>query len=160
LNGARSNCLVTAFRLIEWLELDSEGVENTIWADKRGICAQRGLKPPVRDLRVLDPAFISPGSGYLIARDKCIIFALEHVRMIITKDRVLIPMKHSVDVSQRDDFGDVGFLSQRKCSKALHEELVQQLKRHTKLYSCSGAYMEEGGAHLLLLLCDPSVVNR
>ena len=94
---------------------------------------------------MLDPAFISPGSGYLLARDKCIIIALEHVRMIIMKDRVLLPMKHSADISARDHSGDIGYLQQRPCSKGLHQQLVQLLKRQTKLYATTGGSMEEGG---------------
>lgn len=60
-------------------------------ADKRNLCQQMGLRLPVRDLRVLDPAFTTQGSGCVLVRERCIVVALEHVRIIIMKDRVLVP---------------------------------------------------------------------
>ena len=60
-------------------------------SDKRNLCQELGLRLPVRDLRVLDPAFTTQGSGCVLVRERCIVVALEHVRIIIMKDRVLVP---------------------------------------------------------------------
>eukprot|EP00892_Ulva_mutabilis_P010338 jgi/Ulvmu1/7677/UM038_0108.1 len=78
-------------RRLTWIQLDSSGARSVLHYDKRNLCQQMGLRLPVRDLRVLDPAFTTQGSGCVLVREKCIVVALEHVRIIVMKDRVLVP---------------------------------------------------------------------
>lgn len=78
-------------RRLTWIQLDSSGCRSILHWDKRNLCQQLGLRLPVRDLRVLDPAFTSQGSGCVLVRERCIVVALEHVRIIVMKDRVLVP---------------------------------------------------------------------
>jgi multidrug resistance efflux pump len=54
---------------------------------RRGLCAETGLA--LRDLRVVDPSFRGQLQSVLVRRG-AIVVALEHVKAIITADRVLL----------------------------------------------------------------------
>ena len=54
---------------------------------------RKGLRLPVSDLRVLDPAYTSPRRGCILARDKCIVICLEHVRAVVMRDCALVPLE-------------------------------------------------------------------
>jgi hypothetical protein len=68
--------------------------------DKRTLCQRKGLRLPVSDLRVLDPAFASHRRGCVLARDKCIVVCLEHVRIIVMRDCVIVPLDPGAVVSE------------------------------------------------------------
>lgn len=87
-------------------------------SDKRNLCQQMGLRLPVRDLRVLDPAFTTQGSGCVLIRERCIVLALEHVRIIVMKDRVLVPKGEAFSPHEAN--------------------LMKALERHTQEYSRTG----------------------
>ena len=54
---------------------------------RRGLCAETGLA--LRDLRVVDPSFRGQLPAVLVRRG-AIVVALQHVKAIITADRVLL----------------------------------------------------------------------
>ena len=49
------------------------------------------LGVPIRDMRLLDPNLLTSETGKLLVRDNAIVFSIEHVRLIITADAVIIP---------------------------------------------------------------------
>ena len=70
--------------------LDDEGRRSYLHADKRAIIHTIGLNIPIRDMRLLD--FNLGGSdSTILVRDNAIIISMEHVRFIVTADRVMIP---------------------------------------------------------------------
>ena len=48
---------------------------------------------PIRDMRLLDPNLLTSETGKILVRDNAIVFSMEHVRLIITADEVIIPME-------------------------------------------------------------------
>ena len=60
-------------------------------ADKRALIAGLSLGIPIRDMRLLDFNLLTSETGKLFVRDNAILFSIEHVRLIITVDKVLIP---------------------------------------------------------------------
>ena len=49
------------------------------------------LGVPIRDMRLLDPNLLTSETGKILVRDNAIVFSVEHVRLIITADCVIIP---------------------------------------------------------------------
>ena len=49
------------------------------------------LGVPIRDMRLLDPNLLTSETGKILVRDNAIVFSVEHVRLIITADSVIIP---------------------------------------------------------------------
>ncbi len=49
------------------------------------------LGVPIRDMRLLDPNLLTSETGKILVRDNAIVFSVEHVRLIITADFVIIP---------------------------------------------------------------------
>ena len=49
------------------------------------------LGVPIRDMRLLDPNLLTSETGKVLVRDNAIVFSVEHVRLIITADSVIIP---------------------------------------------------------------------
>ena len=48
---------------------------------------------PIRDMRLLDPNLLTSETGKILVRDNAIVFSMEHVRLIITAEEVIIPME-------------------------------------------------------------------
>ena len=46
---------------------------------------------PIRDMRLLDPNLLTSESGKILVRDNAIVFAMEHIRLIISANTVIIP---------------------------------------------------------------------
>ncbi len=46
---------------------------------------------PIRDMRLLDPNLLTSETGKILVRDNVIVVSIEHVRLIITADCVIIP---------------------------------------------------------------------
>lgn len=46
---------------------------------------------PIRDMRLLDPNLLTSESGKILVRDNAIVFAMEHIRLIISATTVIIP---------------------------------------------------------------------
>ena len=49
------------------------------------------LGVPIRDMRLLDPNLLTSETGKILVRDNVIVVSMEHVRVIITADCVIIP---------------------------------------------------------------------
>ena len=49
------------------------------------------LGVPIRDMRLMDPNLLTSETGKILVRDNAIVFSVEHVRVIITADMVIIP---------------------------------------------------------------------
>lgn len=77
-------------RRLTWLCMDIEGEKTIIHADKRAIIGKLGLSIPIRDMRLLDHNLLQSDSVILV-REGAIIASLEHVRIIIMHDKVIIP---------------------------------------------------------------------
>lgn len=69
--------------------IDSDGTRSFLFADKRAIIQDLNLNIPIRDMRLLDFNLFT--SGKILLRDNAIIFTIEHVRLIITANKVIIP---------------------------------------------------------------------
>lgn len=69
-------------------ELDQEIVLVVRYA-----CLLQKLKlgVPIRDMRLLDPNLLTSETGKILVRDNVIVVSIEHVRVIITADCVIIP---------------------------------------------------------------------
>ena len=48
---------------------------------------------PIRDMRLLDPNLLTSDSGKILVRDNVIVFSIEHVRLLITADSVIVPQE-------------------------------------------------------------------
>lgn len=46
---------------------------------------------PIRDMRLLDPNLLTSETGKILVRDNAIVFAMEHIRLIISATAVIIP---------------------------------------------------------------------
>ena len=46
---------------------------------------------PIRDMRLLDPNLLTADIGKILVRDNAIVFAMEHIRLIISATTVIIP---------------------------------------------------------------------
>ena len=77
-------------RRLTWLCMDMEGEKTIMYADKRAIMGKLGLSIPIRDMRLLDHNLLQSDSIILV-REGAIIASLEHVRLIIMHDKVIIP---------------------------------------------------------------------
>lgn len=74
-------------RKTAWIVIDSQGRRSFLHADKRSIVQKLRLNIPHRDMRLLDRYEHSK----ILLRDKSLIFAIEHVRLIITSDIAILP---------------------------------------------------------------------
>lgn len=85
-------CLLLILRRrTAWIVIDIDAKRSFMQADKRSITHQLGLKIPIRDLRLMDFNLIASDAGSILVRDNAIIFTIEHVRLIVTADKVLVP---------------------------------------------------------------------
>lgn len=80
-----------------WLQVDSQGRTSLFHADKHVITHRCAV--PLRDLRVLDPGLTTSYSSALLCRERTIVVNLEHVKMLVTAEEVLIPNTDSPEVS-------------------------------------------------------------
>lgn len=73
-----------------FIVLDEDGRRTYVHADKRAIIHSIGLNIPIRDMRLLD-FNLGASDSTILVRDNAIIVSMEHVRFIVTADRVMIP---------------------------------------------------------------------
>ncbi|CAL8469012.1 g8553 [Coccomyxa elongata] len=78
-------------RRTQWLVINSQGIKTSFVSDKRGLIQKFRLGVPIRDMRLLDPNLLTSETGKILVRDNAIVFSVEHVRLIITADFVIIP---------------------------------------------------------------------
>lgn len=57
--------------------------------EKHSLVSRLGI--PWRDLRILDPSIPSPSPAAIFIREQAIVFNVESLRMIVTKDEVRTP---------------------------------------------------------------------
>ncbi|PIA47806.1 hypothetical protein AQUCO_01400416v1, partial [Aquilegia coerulea] len=69
-----------------WILLDSNGDGTIVDADKQAIMNQVQLH--ARDLRIIDPLLMYPST--ILGREKAIVLNLEHIKAIITAEKVLL----------------------------------------------------------------------
>eukprot|EP00887_Chlorella_sp_A99_P006328 scaffold3.g6328.t1 len=93
--GATSRARKTAWIVIDDQAkrsfLQARRCEGRAAADKRAVIAGLGLNIPIRDMRLLDFNLLTSETGKVFVRDNAILFSIEHVRLIITADKCLIP---------------------------------------------------------------------
>ena len=86
-------------RRITWLELNADLSRSQHAVDKRSLCRLKGLRLPVSDLRVLDPAYATQRRGCVLTRERCIVVCLESVRLIVLQECVLLPLERGGGVA-------------------------------------------------------------
>ena len=74
-----------------WLCMHANGSKTILTSDKRGLITRFKLGIPIRDMRLLDPNLLTSETGKILVRDNAIVFSVEHVRLIVTADAVIIP---------------------------------------------------------------------
>eukprot|EP00877_Chromochloris_zofingiensis_P002090 jgi/Chrzof1/11882/Cz06g13130.t1 len=80
-------------RRMTWLILHQNGEQQTVQMDKRQLIQVMGLEIPMRDLRLMDPALQAWDTyAQILVRDNAMVFSVEHARLIIAADKVLVPM--------------------------------------------------------------------
>lgn len=79
-------------RTSTWLCIDSSGEQATVKADKRNLNHKFNLSIPVRDMRLLDSSHATSHRGSIAVREGAIVFAIEHVQLIITASSAILPV--------------------------------------------------------------------
>lgn len=69
-----------------WLLIDGHGSSKVLQAGKHAIMRRAGL--PARDMRILDP--LLSHSSTILGRERAIVVHLEHIRVIITAEEVMV----------------------------------------------------------------------
>ncbi|KXZ44220.1 hypothetical protein GPECTOR_71g581 [Gonium pectorale] len=80
------------FRAIKWLVLRASGERQLFTLDKRQLIQTCRLEIPIRDMRLMDSALGTETLAQLLVRDNALVFSMEHVRLIITHDKVVVPL--------------------------------------------------------------------
>eukprot|EP00878_Enallax_costatus_P023510 GHUV01025010.1.p1 GENE.GHUV01025010.1~~GHUV01025010.1.p1 ORF type:complete len:338 (+),score=13.55 GHUV01025010.1:242-1255(+) len=91
-------------RKMSWMLIHNTGETQTLNLDKRMLVQVLGLEIPMRDLRLMDPALAAYDSQFaqILVRDNALVVSAEHVRLIITCDRVIFPLDfEKTEASQR-----------------------------------------------------------
>ena len=117
-----------------WTVITAAGVKSTVLSDKRGIiqvCVWREsvvfvwgeehlffarppptthsqrfrLGVPIRDMRLMDAAIFAPDAAVILVRDNAIVLRMEHVRLIVTADEVLLPQDGALGDAAGARFG-------------------------------------------------------
>ena len=68
-----------------------DGMHGEVEQKVHGYAQKFRLGVPIRDMRLLDPNLLTSETGKILVRDNAIVFSVEHVRLIITADSVIIP---------------------------------------------------------------------
>ncbi|KAK9813533.1 hypothetical protein WJX73_005543 [Symbiochloris irregularis] len=74
-----------------WLCINSAGIRTVLHSDKRGIIQKFKLGVPIRDMRLMDPNLLTSATAKILVRDNAIVVSVEHVRVIVTSDMVIMP---------------------------------------------------------------------
>ncbi len=89
--GGATNTILLCGRRGTWLCMHANGTKTILTSDKRGLITRFKLGIPIRDMRLLDPNLLTSETGKILVRDNAIVFSVEHVRLIVTADAVIIP---------------------------------------------------------------------
>ncbi|GIL63492.1 hypothetical protein Vafri_17545 [Volvox africanus] len=82
-------------RAMRWLVLRASGERQVFTLDKRQLIQTCRLEIPMRDMRLMDSALGNETLAQLLVRDNALVFSMEHVRLIIMHDKVVIPIDDS-----------------------------------------------------------------
>ena len=63
------------------------------------------LGVPIRDMRLMDAAIFAPDAAVILVRDNALVLRIEHVRLIVTADEVLLPQDGAVGDAAGARFG-------------------------------------------------------
>jgi magnesium transporter len=72
----------------KWLVIDSNGNASMMTTYKTDVAAKMGIQ--VRDLRLLDPKLATSYPSAILCREHALVVNLEHIKMIITMEKVYI----------------------------------------------------------------------
>ncbi|GIL81320.1 hypothetical protein Vretimale_1129 [Volvox reticuliferus] len=79
-------------RAMRWLVLRASGERQVFTLDKRQLIQTCRLEIPIRDMRLMDSALGNETLAQLLVRDNALVFSMEHVRLIIMHDKVVVPL--------------------------------------------------------------------
>ncbi|GLI61062.1 hypothetical protein VaNZ11_003325 [Volvox africanus] len=79
-------------RAMRWLVLRASGERQVFTLDKRQLIQTCRLEIPMRDMRLMDSALGNETLAQLLVRDNALVFSMEHVRLIIMHDKVVVPI--------------------------------------------------------------------
>ncbi|EFJ43506.1 hypothetical protein VOLCADRAFT_96274 [Volvox carteri f. nagariensis] len=79
-------------RAMRWLVLRASGERQVFTLDKRQLIQTCRLEIPMRDMRLMDSALGTETLAQLLVRDNALVFSMEHVRLIIMHDKVVVPL--------------------------------------------------------------------
>jgi len=82
-----------------WLRLGTSGEHAILQLDKHGVAHRCAV--PLRDLRVLEPGLTTSFSTTLLCRERTMVINLEHVKLLVTAEEVLLP---NTDLKEVADF--------------------------------------------------------
>eukprot|EP00198_Chlamydomonas_reinhardtii_P000271 XP_001689606.1 metal ion transporter [Chlamydomonas reinhardtii] len=82
-------------RAMKWLVLRASGERQIFTLDKRQLNQTCKLEIPIRDMKLMDSALGTETLAQLLVRDNALVFAMEHVRIIIMHDKVVVPLDES-----------------------------------------------------------------
>jgi hypothetical protein len=71
-----------------WLKIDQNGETCMIQADKYKLTHKLGVQG--RDLRIMDPSLATTYPSAILCRDKAMVVNLEHIKVVITTNSVLV----------------------------------------------------------------------
>ena len=71
-----------------WLKIDQNGETSMIQADKYKLTHKLGVQG--RDLRIMDPSLATTYPSAILCRDKALVVNLEHIKVVITTNSVLV----------------------------------------------------------------------
>lgn len=97
----------TRARRTAWICIDASSKRSFIHADKRAVIHGLGLHIPIRDMRLLDFNLLASDTRKILVRDVAIIFSMEHIRLIITADKAIVPREGTEQMPHSDRFVDV-----------------------------------------------------
>jgi hypothetical protein len=81
-----------------WLKVDSSGEIQFVLLDKYKVVHEYGVQ--LRDLRILDPNLATTYPSAILCREKALIVNIEHIRLIITPESVMVRNAEDAPVTQ------------------------------------------------------------
>mmetsp|Transcript_16540 Transcript_16540/g.49302 ORF Transcript_16540/g.49302 Transcript_16540/m.49302 type:complete len:428 (-) Transcript_16540:775-2058(-) len=81
-------------RHVRWLVLHLDGSRDFQRLDKRTLVQNLSLGVSIRDMRLMDSHFVNYDTiGQIAVRENTIVFSIEHVKALITPDKVVLPIE-------------------------------------------------------------------
>ncbi|GFR39805.1 hypothetical protein Agub_g295 [Astrephomene gubernaculifera] len=93
-------------RAIRWLVLRASGERQLFTLDKRQLIQTCRLEIPIRDMRLMDSALGTETLAQLLVRDNALVFSMEHVRLIIMADKVVVPLDEVAPLQPSSELKD------------------------------------------------------